>query len=155
MDDHLIGYIEQERAKGVTCPCCGLFVKEYKRWLNTTKVYCLVGLYKAWKGAGTYVHINDVRVFGRGGKEHGGELAKLELWNLAESKPNTSDTSKRTSGLWRPSSLGIRFIKSNLRVPAYVITYNGGILRRSEEMFNIDQAIAKGKFDYAQMMEAV
>jgi hypothetical protein len=149
-------YVLDNRDEGVRCPCCDQFAKVYRRKLNTGMARSLLWLVgKSLRNTkdGTepdgWVHL---------GKEapqwvqRSRELAKLVHWNLVEQAVN-EDTTKRTSGIWRPRPLGRSFVFGMTTLPKRVYLYNNSVLGFDEETTTIQDALG-AKFDYAELMEA-
>ena len=129
---------------GVSCPCCGQFVKKYARKLTTSMAVGLISLYRQSAKGAVAVHIKKIEML------NGGEFAQLRRWGLIREVKN-EDTSKRTSGLWLITSKGIDFVEGNIQVPRYCDTYNGKTLGFSDEQTDIHQALGS-KFNYREMM---
>ncbi len=84
----------------------------------------------------------------------GGDYAKLVHWNLIEQKPkDRGDTTRRDSGLWRPTFKGLDFAHQRCVVPSHVYLYDN-ILQKSEDtQINIVDALGK-HFDYRELMRS-
>lgn len=135
---------------GAQCPCCDQQVKLYKRPLNSTMARGLIWLVQQ---AGT--NRDWVEVSQDGPKwlvKAGGEFAKLYHWGLIEEMPkDPKDTSKRTSGIWRPTFKGVQFVMLRIKVPKRVFLYNNEVQGWDDEQVNIIDALGK-KFDYQELM---
>ena len=138
-------YLKDNWYTGVDCPCCGQFVKRYKRKLTTSMAVGLISLFNQSSGMGEEVHIKKIKGV------NGGEFAQLKRWGLVSDSFN-NDTSKRTSGMWTITDKGKQFVLGFIRVPMYCETYNGKTLSFSNESTDIRQALGN-RFNYKEMME--
>jgi len=133
---------------GSFCPCCNRFVRMYKRRVSSVSAVCLIRLYKlSNRTHNKWFHIKDIQ-----GKSGGGDFAKLRYFGLIEEASNDCPN-KRTSGFWRITDEGRRFVKGWLSVPCYVKVYNGKVYGEGAEKITIHQALNE-KFDYAELMGA-
>lgn len=138
------------RAGGVSCPCCGRHTQVYKRPLSGDMARFMVFLVCTWLRIPAerreWIDIQhfDVR---------GGDYAKVVHWKLAEVKENDSDPDKKSSGLWRPTQLGIDFVLNRVEVPSHVFLYLNEVVGHSEQQVYIREAIGK-KFSYEELMNA-
>lgn len=139
-------YLRKHWKQGVSCPCCGQLVKLYKFKLNSAAALSLISLYKQSSAWGEDVHVSKISHV----SSSGGNFAQLAHWRLIEAVINT-DTQKRTSGKWRITDKGITFVTHQLRVPAYMLRFDGKCLGFSEQMISIKEALG-AKFDYAELM---
>lgn len=137
--------------KGMNCPCCGQFVKLYKRKLNKTMVYALTIIYKLHKehGFDKYFKMNE-EIAKMNIPSSNIEYAKLNYWGLLEEKENT-DYSKKTSGYWRLTSTGIDFLENKIDVPTHVFIYNNKVQGFSKEKTFIQEALGN-HFNYKELM---
>ena len=82
-------------------------------------------------------------------------MPKLYHWGLIEEMAkDPGDTTRRTSGLWRPTEKGVQFVQCLLQVPKRVYLYNNEILGWDDQTVTIRDALGT-KFDYAELMGAV
>lgn len=130
--------------EGVECPCCGQFVKLYKRKLNTSMAMFLISLYKLTAN-GEYVHAGTAL-----GKSFSMDYATLRHWQLIEEEWNTDET-KRRSGHWRITEKGKAFVSGKLQVPSHVHLFNNKLVGWSDAQTDIRVALGK-RFDYAELM---
>lgn len=105
------------REKATRCECCGRTLKVYKFKLGSY-VRTLIWIYTQRAHRDHWLHISKCPVpeMWNGGGDYG----KLEWWELLENKPNKDDPSKRSSGLWRLTDLGERFVRCEVKVPSHV-----------------------------------
>ncbi len=138
-------FIKLNSEKGTHCPCCGQFVKVYKRKFNTVMVRGLISLYKLGPG---YHHVRDII---KGISSTGtNDFSKLRYYGLIQEQCNT-DSTKRTSGNWKITPKGELFVLNKISLPKYVFIYNANIEGFSEEFVTIEQAL-DNKFNYNELM---
>lgn len=134
---------------GSTCPCCQQFAKRYKRKLYAAMARWLIWLVSQHRrNGGQWVDVNldTAHEYRKGG----GDFAKLAHWGLIQAKPN-DDPDKRSSGLWRPTELGLGFVHGSVRVPTHVYLFNNEVSRFSDSEFGIEGALGEG-FDWREVM---
>lgn len=141
-------YLQDNWNKGVSCPCCGQFVKKYRIKINYFMCKFLINLYKLSKDS-EYVHLNDAIE----GMKTSGLYSYLPMWKLAQKVPN-DDPKKKHSGLWRITEKGKAFVEGRITVPKYFFTYNNKFLGFDGEMVSIREALGT-KFSYEELMKGV
>lgn len=131
----------REREKGTTCPCCGQFVKLYRRKLTSdmARFVCILSKYRP----GRWVNIRKIDV-------RGGDYAKLVYWGLAEQREN-ADESKKDSGIWRLTERGYEFAARKTKVRSHAFVFNGKCEGMTGGKVSIKDALGE-KFDYAELM---
>lgn len=134
-------FLRENIEEGCKCPCCGQEVKLYKRVLNAQMAWFLIALHRAPRLDGNWVDIKALDV-------RGGDYAKTRYWGLVEVK---DDPTKRSSGLWRLTQKGLKFVHDQVRVPRHVLVYNGECRGFSDQDIGIRQALGAG-FDYSELM---
>lgn len=136
--------------EGMTCPCCGQLVKEYRRKLTSAMAQALIAAYLWHKRnpGREWFHVSafDMSAF------RGGDWAKTKLWGLSIEMPNPNDPTKRNSGMWKLSETGKSFVRNRLIVPRYLYIYDNKVTRKSKEMTDIVAALGD-KFDYSELMK--
>lgn len=143
-------FVFQNLEEGVQCPCCDQQAKLYKRPLNSTMARGLI-----WLVGESGPNLDWVGVSQDGPKwlvKAGGEFAKLAHWGLIEEMPKDPlDTTKRTSGWWRPTFKGRQFAKNTIKVPKRVHLYNNEVQGWDDETISIVDALGT-KFDYRDLI---
>lgn len=140
--------------KGCRCPCCGQHAKMYRRPLNATMARGLVWLVcEAPRDEGGWVQVRQ-----DGPKwllQAGGEFAKLAHWGLIEEQPKDPDcrAKGRTSGVWRPTSLGRAFVLAGALVPRKVWLYDNAVQGFSAELVSVQEALGED-FDLGEVLSA-
>lgn len=131
--------------KGTKCKCCGQMVKLYTRKLYSSQMKGLINLYKKYMNKPDYYHISTFEIVAGGG-----DFAKMEFFGLIEAQTNT-DSTKRTSGMWKPTQKGIDFVNGRISVPEAVMIYNQSFVGFTENHIYIKDAIGN-KFNYEELM---
>lgn len=120
--------------KGSNCPCCGQFVKRYKRKLTKTHVNYLLELYRIGKDdLERFIHVSElISKSKQFAKTFSGEFARLRHFGLIESGGD---------GNWRITRKGINFIDNKIEMPKYIKIYNNKVLGFSREMITVRQIL--------------
>jgi len=140
--------MDKAHKDGGECPCCGQFVKVYRRTITSTMARQLLTAYHR-HGAGAWFHTRDVVLADASGA---GDFAKLEHWKLIERQAHVQgEDGKRSSGMWRITSLGREFALGRTMVPMYTLIYNDKALGKEGSQIDIQDALGK-KFDYREIM---
>lgn len=145
-------YLNENISVGTKCPCCEQRVQLYKRKINTVMARTLIRLFTLNREKPTqeYFHVKDIV---NGISATGtNDFSKLYYWSLIKEKPKESNNTKnRTSGYWKITEKGIRFVLKNIEVPKYVKIYNTKAYGFSEEKTDIVGALSE-KFNYTELM---
>ena len=80
-----------------------------------------------------------------------GDYAKLSYWGLIKPRGDIPD-SKKYSGYWRLTRLGLDFILTDATVQKSVKVYDSHVLGFEGPQISIVDALAS-KFDYGELME--
>lgn len=140
-------YLRANFEEGLECPCCGQFVKLYKRRITSAQAIALIRFYN--KTLETGIEWHHVTEFGEAAFR-GGDFAKLRYWGLIEESFN-HDGSKKNSGYWKITQRGIRFITGQRNITKYIHIYNDVVRGHSEEEVSIYQALGN-KFNYEELI---
>jgi len=140
-------WLQTRLEEGVSCPCCGQFARIYRRKLNSTMAGGLVWLVReSVNNVNRWVESNRGPRWMIGSRQ----LATIAHWGLIEAKPNRDEV-KRTSGIWRPTELGIAFAHGRVAISKYIYLYDNKPLRFSDEKILIGEALGS-KFSYSELM---
>jgi len=132
--------------EGVACPCCGLYVRLYKRKLNSSMARGLIAMHCA---AGTnYINIYDglpiANVAAR-------QLPTTRYWKMVE-RPDVHKTDRNPrSGLYRLTSRGVDFVLNRIWAPRHVFVYNDRVRKIGDEHTCVTEALGD-HFNYAELM---
>jgi hypothetical protein len=145
----------REEADGIICPCCDQLSKVYRRPLNSAMARGLVSLIDVYleNGGSDWVNVHELDLIQ--GRRGGGDFAKLRFFGLIKEKPKPreSDPDQRSSGFWKPTKKGYRFIRRRLSVPRAVFLYDDVPIRYDKRKITIEQALGK-KYRYSEIMRA-
>lgn len=132
-------------ADGGHCPCCDRWGKIYPRSLNETMARSLVWL-AHHSANGDWV---DIPQRGPRWLVRSNQLPTLRWWGLVE-RLETDDKTKKHSGFWRATEMGVMFAQNRFEVPKKVYTYNAEVESFSEEFVTIKDCVEN--FDYSAVM---
>lgn len=136
--------------RGTDCPCCGQYVKLYRRPINAGMAIFLIELYKLGTETGReYHHARDVLKRVKSATTSR-DYCILEHYKLIERRGDSED-GKRTSGYWRVTGDGKDFAVDNLLVPRRVHLYNNKKVGFDEDLVSISD-LAGAVFDYEELM---
>lgn len=138
-------YLRENFKDGSRCPCCKQMVKLYSRKLNAQMVRGLVWLVLRAGPTREWVNIQEGPAWLLRSKQ----LATCRHWGLLVSKAS-SDSTKKGSGLWRPTFLGHDFAYDRAQVPSHMHLFNGGCWGESDTLVGIRDTL--GEFDYGELM---
>ena len=128
------------------CPCCGRYAKIWKYSVHSTLAKMLIILYRLG-GEREFVHVRDFTFSNTSGRN----FSILKLWGLIIPMEN-DDPKKRTSGFWKITNKGARFVRGEIAIQALQI-YDGKALSSIGELLTIKECLGK-KFDYEELMGA-
>jgi hypothetical protein len=55
--------------------------------------------------------------------------------------------------MWKPTELGIKFVKNEINLPKHIFLYNNKFLKFSDEKINVIEALGD-KFNYDELMNS-
>jgi|TARA_R110002020_G_scaffold292835_1_gene508239 hypothetical protein len=128
--------------KGTECPCCGKYVKAYKRKLNSGIARALILMYRLGAYNGKYIHVQN-------------EFAKLKLrattmdYAYAEKWKLINDGDD--IGTWTLTQRGVQFVLGQTFLPDHCLVYNGNVYSWSDDLVNITTALTNS-FNYDELM---
>lgn len=146
-------HVQQQLDKGVHCPCCGQYVKRYKRKLSAGMALILIYLHRQPKGEWVQVEklIKETRSIPMSAR---GDYHKLRFWGLIEQQDSERSDGSDRVGYWRITDKGRRFVEGEIRVAAHIYLKTGLFDGFSEETVTIRQALGK-RFNYSELMAPV
>lgn len=137
--------------EGTKCRVCNQNVKMYKKSIDSEMAKYLIEIYKQDKKTPNKIWFHVEGDLGVTLKV-GGSWAKLRFWELIEEKPKDPENkAKRTSGLWRITDKGKRFVLLQDSVKKYVKLYNQTFYGFEGEDSDIREALGE-KFNYSNLM---
>lgn len=153
--------------RAVECFGCKQNVKIYDRTITVQMAVWLIALVRLHERSRDWVHVTQLA---RVTKDHklktndgnksekedspgSGEFAKLRYWGLIVEKPLEDDPTKTASGHWKPTLLGITFVKAQTTVPSHIELYDSKLRRVFEKKGRISiYDCLKKKFNYTDLM---
>ena len=130
---------------GGKCPICDRWGKVYKRNINSTMAKSLIWLCGASNGDWV-----DVPKVAPRWLVSSNQLPTLKWWGLIDRKEQLDDT-KKFSGFWKPTALGIDFVYNAKEIPKSVFTYNNNVEGFSSELVNIRDCFDE-HFNYSDVL---
>ena len=141
--------VEDRRDKGYICQCCNLFVKRYKRSINSNMALALLTLYKS--GVMDFVHLENLMQ--SKGYKRCGDASYLIHWRLLERcKEKREDNSSR-NGKYKITSAGIMFCEQKIKVKQGIYIFNNTYEGFWGEDISIQDALGE-KFSYENLMKS-
>ena len=137
-------YLRNNFKTGTECPCCGKYVKAYKRKLNAGMCRALIIIYKLTKNGNT-IHVQS-KFTELGLRATTMDYAYLEKWSLIEQTGS--------SGYWRVTQKGKEFIHDVIELPDHALVYNGNVYKWSDNHVNIDTALTD-EFNLEDIMKII
>ena len=140
------------KSGGTGCPCCGQFVKLYRRKITSSMAQGLISVYHYFKrpDAAEWLQVPSFLK----SSTLCGDFSKLRYWDLVEPMPKQErpDGSKR-AGYYRITEAGIAYAEG-ATIDQYRYEYNGH--RRTIDDPDLTQHSIKdalgSKFNYAELM---
>ena len=135
--------------KGTTCPCCGQFVKLYRRKITSSMAYVLILMYnkKVSYFFNVPAYLNELKVV----NSLHANFPLLRFWGLIEKRGNIKKDGNPNSGLYRITDKGVNFVHGNTTAKKYIYLYNNKVKKLSTQEVTIQQALTQ-KFDYHELM---
>lgn len=148
-DNHYtVSQLRQMSAEGSKkCKCCGGNIRVYRRVLNSGMARVLCWLVANRMGEWTHIAKIPAEI------DRGHEVGRLAYWNLVERQENT-DTSKRSSGVWRVTNKGISFVLHGTEIPSHAFcSVPGHVILGFEDNLVTIHDVLKERFDYNELMQ--
>jgi hypothetical protein len=151
-------YLKANWGKGVECPCCGQFVKLYKRTLNSGMAVTLIRIYNLTE----HIDLNlppviwiDVKDFLRQKRYHNGhDWTLLRFWGLLEQQVSEDNPEQKHSGFWKITEKGKDFVKNKIIVPKQLLHFNQTPYGFVGKEITITDALGS-KFNYQELMDGL
>jgi len=140
-------FLRDNYTEGARCPCCGQVVKLYKRSITSSMAYGLILMANAKdeRGGDPFLHVEDFFKSKNIPSSIRGDIPKLTMFGLLMSPIDGK-------GIYGVTPLGFDFVNGVYKAPAYVEVYNNKVIRTSDKMVTIQQAL-KNKFEYQKLMK--
>lgn len=147
-------FAEAETSNGSICPCCERFTKIYKRKFNKPMAESLLWLFTKnyeFNELKTYEYFSIGNDAPRHVVRNGGSLASCKWWDLVEQKEN-EDSAKHTSGMWRITNRGVRFIRGEIQIVGHIKTYNKEKIFEFDTQTTFIESLGR-PFNYTELMQ--
>ena len=139
--------------EGIDCPCCGQFVKLYRRKVTSSMARGLISVYHYFErpNAEEWLHVPGFLK----SSTLCGDFSKLRHWELVELQPfqEREDGSKR-AGYYRITEVGREYVRGEILIDKYRYEYNGQVRKVTDAdttQASIKDALGS-KFDYRELM---
>jgi hypothetical protein len=130
------------------CPCCGRYSKVYRRQIHKTLVILMYKMDMSVKDEDGYTDMPKLLQSFRAGRD----FCILKYWNLIEQKP-LQNNKTRTSGFWRITDQGIKFLNGESPVAKYADVFDDTVISYSFDKLLVG-GIVGTNFDYKTLMES-
>lgn len=137
---------------------CSRWAKLNAAYLHSSIVTCLVWLYNATENGETdadgFIHFENYLVQ-RKRSNIKGVIGKAKYWGLVERRPkDESEAHKKTSGHWRLTEKGKRFVRGEISVPRKIWYFDDRVvdIDDPQDLINIKTSEIRN-FDYEQVMK--
>ena len=135
--------------EGTTCPCCGRFVKLYKRKLHAEMAAFLCRLVARWRREQRYYSTRELCPALTKSATDGSYLVH---WGLLEREPipNRNEAGGK-AGMYRPTDRGIAFVEGRITVASHIHILCGEIVGFSLDNIGAREALGD-RFSYDELM---
>lgn len=144
-------YLQTNFKKGVHCPCCTQFVKEYKRSLHSGMATSIIAIYRETGGTKKIVEMSKIKHKYRALIASQGNFAKLRYWELLNQPVGLRADGCKNNGQWNLTDKGIAFVEGKITVPKYAFTFNTKCYRKIGPEITIHDALGN-HFNYRRLM---
>jgi len=132
--------------EGGHCPCCDRWGKVYRRPLNASMARSLIWLTQAPDRGDGWTHVPSTAPTWMLRSQ---QLATLHLWGLVIGFD--TDTKLASSGLWKPTPLGVAFARNQAKVQRYVYVYNNQVRGFDGDEISVIEALGE-KYNYENIL---
>lgn len=134
---------ELRNGNAAQCPCCMKTARIRKGKLNSGMARVLAWMYQ-------FPSFCDIQRNAPREAVQSKDYSQARHWGLIEPRPHRV-AGKSASGWWRLTDRGRLFVGGYIRVPRYAYTYNGSLVRFSDETFDIRAALGD-RFNYSKLI---
>lgn len=141
--------------QGAICPCCGQFVKVYRRGLTSSMAVALIEIYKFFKvnPFAEWLHVeNHLNENPKIPAAVRADFHKLRHWGLIEAASGKRKDGNPHNGYYRITEDGAAFVEGRLSVVDAIHMFNGVVIGKSEIMVSIHDLLARKGFDYSKII---
>lgn len=138
--------------QGIKCPCCHRFAKLYRRKLHSGMSSRLVRCYALTKATSAeWVHVSDIYRWIHFKSVAPNDFPYLENWGLIIAKPTNPHEDQKSSGYWKITEKGKKFVSGQLRVARHVFIYDNIVDSFSDDTTDIYESLGS-RFSYQELM---
>lgn len=147
----------KEIKDGTICPCCDRYIKLYRRKVHRTIALGLIELY-LWERRNpgkTWITFKNLATESERFYKYCGDgidLATLRYWGLLEESGEVPTRDIKSSGLYRTTPKGIRFVRNIENIPKYAYVLRNEVQSFSPEQISIVECLGN-KFSYSELMQ--
>lgn len=149
------------RDGGCVCPCCGRFVRVYRRRLHAEMARFMIRLYRLDRiGPGDYLgairwHSTREVLGDKGGNKASTDATYLTHWGLVE-RSDAENAAGAPAGMLRLTPLGVAFVERRATAPTHILLLNNerapaGLAEAEFFEAGIEAALGK-RFSYDELM---
>lgn len=142
--------VSKHAEQGLDCPCCGRYVKLYKRKLHNEMATFLMQLVQQYRSKPRWYSTRELVTSARKASTDGSYLVH---WGLIERK-SSQNSSGGSCGMYRPTKLGIKFSQNKVSVPSHLHMICGEVAGFSPEHIYIKDCL-ESPFEFAQLMGGI
>lgn len=146
--------LAMSKVKASLCPSCSRVVKVYRFKLGAYSRLLIWMKQVEWDHKDRWIHVP--RLAPDSAIDRGGDYGKLRWWGFMELQPNPDNPAQQTSGIWRLTEKGRKFVANGLWVPSHVFfrakSPESVVLGWEEDLTNIATTLGVG-FNYRALMD--
>lgn len=152
-------FLKENFDKGADCPCCGQFVKLYKRRITSSMALALILLYgEDKKHPGEWIHVaNFLNIVPNlpAAVRNTGDVAKFTFWGLVEKMEGKREDGNKRNGFHRITQKGRWFVEGRMQVPKFALLFDNRLYGLDEsKQISIHDAL-RNRFDYNTLMQGL
>lgn len=147
-------FLKKNQDEGVSCPCCGQYVKLYHRSITSSMAWALLLVHRhmeknpklEWVHVQSFLKKQPVPA-----AVMSGDFSKMLHWQLIIKKHGVREDGSKRVGFYALTEKGKLFCKNKVSVKEKAHLYNQSLFGFSGKDVNIREVLKK-KFDYDQLM---
>ena len=147
--------IRENFEEGSDCPCCGQFVKLYKRKLSSAMAIALIEIYKRDYRKAGFFHVEDYfKSLPHLPSSIRGDFSKLRYWDLIRKEEGEREDGSNRVGKYRITDKGRAFVRNHISVSSHVFLFDNKLKGFSEKEVLIGECLGS-KFNYNELMAGI
>lgn len=143
-------FLKNEMKNGTSCPCCGQFVKLYRRSISSAMAWGLIQMAKQPEGE----WVDTTALFSRFGKNCPSgvvDFTKLRHWKFVEGLDGEREDGSKRVGKWRVTREGRWFAENRQVAQKYCLVFNNTVYGFEGEFLKIKDCLGN-KFNYNELI---